>query len=502
MLSVTVAHVNDKLETPCHSHAETPAETPLQPSMCTEQHSVILTRSPGLHRCVSTEKQHAEAVHASLSGQYPSTSDSPVVSTLGPQPSSSSSCLNGGGPSQQSGRTMESSATASHDPHRPHHTEQPQRLSTEALSPFSQGKAQNSMGADHPRHNEPLLHRSDALTRPVSAPSHIEHHSMGNRRSATPSEAPALSPTANGNVGTNGPHHLQQALPQAEAVASEAAPSTHPCRAGTPPQPPQPASMDKPLASMSTVSTSAQSAANPTQASSLPSGAYMIPYPAASLPASPQASPLHVHPMQAASRHQPATSQPTAQHQPLPQQLPPQSQQLPPQSQQQHQQQQQHEQHQQLLHQQQQQQHQQQQQLLQQQRYHMFLQAQALQQQQAAQKQASFQSQQQQQQGQMGKPPLQQPLGLQGPQQGQQGRQATLLAVQPRKAHPVWPVPLPRPTSGMSTCPLCCTCCHVSQCQPRPVAILSAFLCCPLAHCLMLSSRCRNPITGTQKYHV
>ena len=349
---------------------------------------------------------------------------------------------------------MESSATASHDPHRPHHTEQLQRLSTEAMSPFSNSKAQNNAHADQLCHSESLLHKPDAPDLSVVAPADSEHHSTGNRRSATPTPGPAVSPSANGSVCTHGQddllhtQHLQQAS-QAEASASEAAPLNPQSRAAAPPSTPQAATTDKPIASMSMVSTSAQSAAKPTQTSSLPSGAYRISYPAATLSASPQSSPIHVPPMQAAPDLQQASSQQTIpnQRQPPPQQLPLQSQRKPQQPQQQ---------------------------MLQQQRYHMFLQAQALQQQQQqAQKQASFQNQQQQQpqqQAQMGKPPLQQPFGL----QGQSGRHASLPALQPRVAQPVWPVPVPRATSGKSLwalqplshgpMPVACCCWLVCMC--------------------------------------
>ncbi|KAL3142668.1 hypothetical protein ABBQ38_002974 [Trebouxia sp. C0009 RCD-2024] len=356
--------------------------------------------------CLSTDKQHAETMLASLSGPHTSTSDSPVVTPVAEsQPSSSSSCLNGGGPSQQSGRTMESSATASHDLN--HHHAQPQRLSTEALSPFSKGKAQHSTDA----HDEPSSLRAGAPTGAMVAPG-PEQHSRGTRRSATPSAEPASSPRANGNSCTVGQHHTQQAC-QAEASAAEqppAAPSHQPCRAATPPAHSQARSTDRAAASVPIASMRALSAANTAQASNLPSGAYMIPYPAATLSASPQSSPIHVPPMHAASNPQQASTQqpPPNQRQPAVQQAHQQS--HPPQQQaQQHH----HRQQQQLL----------QQQLLHQQRYQLMMQAQAVQQQQM-QKQASLQSQQQQQQQQqqalMGKPPLQQSFGVQAPF-GQQG---------------------------------------------------------------------------------
>ncbi|KAA6424916.1 MAG: hypothetical protein FRX49_05090 [Trebouxia sp. A1-2] len=99
----------------------------------------------------------ANAVVSSVNRQYASSSDSPAVSTAAEsQPSSSSSCLDGVGPSIQSGPTMESSATASPSQDRlAPTTHQPVAHSTQAASSLSNGRPPGGTDNAQPQHQHP-----------------------------------------------------------------------------------------------------------------------------------------------------------------------------------------------------------------------------------------------------------------------------------------------------------------------------------------------------------
>ncbi|DBB16312.1 TPA: hypothetical protein ACH3X3_014620 [Trebouxia sp. C0006] len=392
----------------------------------------------------------ADAVVSSVDRQYASSSDSPAISTAAEsQPSSSSSCLDGAGPSIQSGPTMESSATASpsQDRHAPA-THQPAAQSTEAASSLSNGRPSGGTNGAQPQHQHPTsLHHPEQSDLPVGLQKQQGADKQLQLAEAQPQKAetqlqkaetqPAQresSPKTNGSLGTHDKQEGHQSSQQTEAqpcAPPDASASDMPCQQGpstsapstsriTPPHLRQ-STPEKQLATDTTpaAAISRQPAQGSAKASSLPSGAYMIPLTAATLSASPQTSPVAVPLLQPVSgTQQPQQPQPQQQQQQQSQQL------QHPQSQQQHQ----------LL---QQQQIQQQQQLMQQRRYQMLIH------QQAQLQQASLQRSQAQPSS-LGRPPLQQSfLSL----QPQQARPSTPVAPL-RSAQPVWPVPAPRPASG------------------------------------------------------
>ena len=394
---------------------------------------------------------HAEAVVTPVNNQYISSSDSPAVSTAADsQPSSSSSCLIEAVPFQQSGPTMESSAAAcvlqgNHAPL----NQQPVAQNMEAVSSFSTGGS--SENTDDSQMQKPSRQPPGALQRPTEAQEQpaanpdiqklvgdSRQSDKQPHRSQTPAEMPASPPKTNGTLHPHGKqenHKLHLSEPAAAPTPDLPLPglstSTHPLSSVAMPALHHSIPERQPSAAPP-VSTSSQQAVETTQTSSLPSGAYMIPYTATTLSASPQTSPVQAPPMQALSGTQPGMSQ---QPQQLPQQLPHQQ----PQQQLPHQQPQQqlpHQQPQQQL----QQQLQQQQQLVQQRRYQMLLQQQAqLHQLNMQRPQAPHAT--------LGRPPLQLPYTLQQQQQQQHSRLSTPV-MQPRATQPVWPVPLPRSASG------------------------------------------------------
>ncbi|DBA81783.1 TPA: hypothetical protein ACH3X1_007513 [Trebouxia sp. C0004] len=384
----------------------------------------------------------ADAVVSSVNRQYTSSSDSPAVSTAAQsQPSSSSSCLDGVGPFVQSGPTMENSATACpsqgrHSPAR----HQPVAQSTEAASSLSNGRP--SGGADnaqpqhqhlttlqrHPEQSDPPV----GLQKQQGASKQLQPAEPQLLKAETQPAQRGSSPKANGSMGTHdkqeGRQSSQQTQPQS-CAPPDAAASDMQCQQGPPTSAPSSSRITPPHLRQSTpekqiatettpaAATSSQPAHGSAKASSLPSGAYMIPLTAATLSASPQTSPVAVPLLQPVSAQQPGQAQ-----QPQPQQQQQQqSQQLQyPQSQQPHQ----------LL---QQQQIQQQQQLMQQRRYQMLLH-----------QQASLQRSQAQPSS-LGRPPLQHSFMSLQPQQPRPSTPVVPL----RSTQPVWPVPAPRPASGI-----------------------------------------------------
>ena len=389
----------------------------------------------------------ADAVVSSVDRQYASSSDSPAVSTAAEsQPSSSSSCLDGIGPSLQSGPTMESSATASPSQDRlAPATHQPVSQSTEPASSLSNGRPSGGTENAQPQHQHPISlqchpeqsHLPVGLQKQQGADKQLPPAETQPQKAETQLQKaetqPAQrgsSPKTNGSLGTHDKQEGHQSSQQTEAqtcASADAPASDMHSQQGPPASAPSSSRVTPPHLRHSTpekqlatdtppaAAVSSQPAQGSAKASSLPSGAYMIPLTAATLSASPQTSPVAVPLLQPTSAQQPGQAQ-------QPQQ---QSQQLQhPQSHQQHQ----------LL----QQQHiQQQQQLMQQRRYQMLLH------QQAQLQQASLQRSQAQPSS-LGRPPLQQSfLSL----QPQQVRPSAPVAP-PRSAQPVWPVPPPRPASG------------------------------------------------------
>ena len=290
---------------------------------------------------------------------------------------------------------------------------------TEAMSSMSNGRPTGSTDDRQAQWQPPgsLLRPPEASDLPAASQKQ-QGGELQAMRPETQLTKQDVAPKANGSLHTKGEHELEHKQQVSQAAAAAAA--TLPHQVPTLPAPPS-SSVPTPAMTPKRLHAGAppvcEQAGEPAQTSSLPSGAYMVPYPTGTLSASPQTSPLHVPAMQPPS----VAQQPSQPPQQPPQQL-------------QHQQTQQQLQHQQI---------QQQQQLMQQRQYHQMLL-----QRQAQLQQASLQRPQTQQgtaAAAAGRPPLQHPFTLHQPQPT---RSSAPPVMQPRVAQPVWPVPLPRAATG------------------------------------------------------